>query len=156
MISQLKEQNSLNKLEEVLNEVPKVREDLGYPPLVTPMSQMVGTQATINILTGERYKMILKEVKAYLRGEYGKAPGKINEDLLKKVLGEEKPITTRYADTLEPAFEKTKEKLKNLTIRNEDVLTYLLFPEIAEEFLRKKKNHPSADELREKSKSSVI
>ncbi|WP_027626464.1 pyruvate carboxylase subunit B [Clostridium lundense] len=156
MISQLKEQNSLNKLEAVLNEVPKVREDLGYPPLVTPMSQMVGTQATINILTGERYKMILKEVKAYCRGEYGKAPGKINNDLLNKAIGENEPIKTRYADTLEPAFEKTKEKLKDLTTRNEDVLTYLSFPEIAEEFLKNKKLHPSSDELREQTKSGVI
>lgn len=108
MISQLKEQNSLNKLEEVLNEVPKVRKDLGYPPLVTPMSQMVGTQATVNVLTGEKYKMILKEVKAYCKGEYGKAPGKINNNLLSKALGNEKPIDIRYADTLEPAFEKPK------------------------------------------------
>lgn len=156
MISQLKEQNSLDKLDAVLNEVPNVREDLGYPPLVTPMSQMVGTQATINILTGERYKIILKEIKSYCRGEYGKAPGKINEDLLNKVLGEETPITTRYADTLSPAFEKTKERLKDLTTRNEDILTYLSFPEIAEEFLKNKKLHPSSDELREKTKTSVI
>lgn len=156
MISQLKEQNSLNKLEEVLNEVPKVRKDLGYPPLVTPMSQMVGTQATVNVLTGEKYKMILKEVKAYCKGEYGKAPGKINNNLLSKALGNEKPIDIRYADTLEPAFEKTKEKLKHLSTRNEDILTYLSFPEVAEEFLKNKKLSPSVESLREETKGSVI
>ncbi|ADQ05521.1 Conserved carboxylase region [Caldicellulosiruptor owensensis OL] len=136
LIAQLKQQNALNKLEEVLKEVPRVREDLGYPPLVTPMSQMVGTQAAANVLAGERYKVILKEVKAYIRGEYGKPPGKINPELVKKVLGSEKPIEGRFADTLEPVFEKTKEQIKDFAKTDEDVLSYILFPQVAEEFLK--------------------
>ncbi|ERI95386.1 methylmalonyl-CoA carboxyltransferase 5S subunit [Clostridiales bacterium oral taxon 876 str. F0540] len=156
MISQLKAQNAIEKLDKVLAEVPKVREDLGFPPLVTPMSQMVGTQATMNILTGERYKMILKEVKAYCRGEYGKAPGIINEELLKKALGDEKPITIRYADTLEPAFEKTKEQIKDLTTHDEDVLSYLLFPQIAEDFIKNKNMHPTTEHYRREYKSQPV
>lgn len=156
MISQLKQQNAIDKLDAVLAEVPKVRKDLGYPPLVTPMSQMVGTQATVNVLTGERYKMILKEVKAYCRGEYGKAPGKINEDVLKKALGNDKRIEGRYAETLPPAVEKATEKLKNITTRKEDVLSYLAFPEVAEKFMKNRSNNPSVEYLREKTKSSNI
>ncbi len=136
LIAQLKQQNALDKLDEVLMEVPRVREDLGYPPLVTPMSQMVGTQAAANVLAGERYKVILKEVKAYIRGEYGKPPGKINPDLVRKVLGSEKPIEGRFADTLEPIFEKTKEQVKGFAKSDEDVLSYILFPQVAEEFLK--------------------
>ena len=120
-------------MEEVLTETPKVREDLGYPPLVTPMSQMVGVQATSNVLYG-RYVNVGKEVKSYLRGEYGRAPGKINEDLKKKVLGDEKPITCRFADTLEPQFEKTKAELKGVAKCDEDVLSYIAFPQVAERF----------------------
>lgn len=156
MISQLKNQNSIDKLDAVLNEIPKVREDLGFPPLVTPMSQMVGTQATVNILTGERYKMILKEVKAYCKGEYGKAPGKIDEELLKKALGGEKPITTRFADTLEPAFDKAKEELKGLTTEDEDILSYLLFPQIAEDFIKNKKMHPTTEQAQKEYKAISI
>lgn len=156
MISQLKAQNAIDKLDTVLNEVPRVREDLGYPPLVTPMSQMVGTQATVNILTGERYKMILKEVKAYCKGEYGKAPGEINVDLMKKALGDEAPITGRFADTLEPVFEKTKEELKNITNSDEDVLSYLLFPQIAENFIKEKKKNPTDEQIRLDAKGGVI
>ncbi|MBL4937575.1 oxaloacetate decarboxylase subunit alpha [Clostridium sp. YIM B02515] len=156
MISQLKAQNAIEKLDEVLKEVPKVREDLGFPPLVTPMSQMVGTQATMNVLTGERYKMILKEVKAYCRGEYGKAPASINEELLRKALGDEKPITIRYADTLEPVFEKTKEQIKDMTTHDEDILSYLLFPQIAEEFIKNKNMHPTTDHYRREYKSQPV
>ncbi|MFR1710463.1 MAG: pyruvate carboxylase subunit B [Clostridium sp.] len=156
MISQLKAQNSIDKLDAVLTEVPKVREDLGFPPLVTPMSQMVGTQATVNVLTGERYKMVLKEVKAYCRGEYGKAPGKINEEVLKKALGNDTPIKGRYADTLEPAFQKTKEELKDITTSEEDVLSYLAFPQIAEEFFKKRSEKPSNDDMRKLTNSEVI
>ncbi|MEZ0536546.1 oxaloacetate decarboxylase subunit alpha [Caldicellulosiruptoraceae bacterium PP1] len=136
LIAQLKQQNALNKLDEVLAEVPKVREDLGYPPLVTPMSQMVGTQAVANVLSGERYKVVLKEVKSYIRGEYGKPPGEINKELVKKVLGDEKPITIRFADTLDPIFDKTKGEIKDFAKTDEDVLSYILFPQIAEEFLK--------------------
>lgn len=156
MISQLKAQNAIGKLDAVLNEVPKVREDLGYPPLVTPMSQMVGTQATVNVLTGERYKMILKEVKAYCKGEYGKAPGEINHELLAKALNGDTPITSRFADTLEPVFEKTKEELKDITTSDEDILSYLLFPQIAEDFIKNKKKTPSTEQLREDLKGVVV
>lgn len=136
LIAQLKAQNSVERLEEVLIETPKVRKDLGYPPLVTPMSQMVGVQAAANVLIGERYKSVSKEIKAYLRGEYGRAPGEIDAELQKKVLGDEKPITERFADTLEPEFEKTKAKLKGLARNDEDVLSYILFPQIAEKFFK--------------------
>ena len=132
LISQLKAQNAIEKLDEVLLETPRVREDLGYPPLVTPMSQMVGVQAATNVLLGERYKSIGKEVKAYLRGEYGRAPGPINEELQKKVLGDEKPLEGRYADTLEPLFEKTKAELGAKARSDEDVLSYISFPQVAE------------------------
>lgn len=138
LISQLKAQNSLDKLNKVLEEIPKVRKDLGYPPLVTPMSQMVGTQAAANVLSGERYKVILKEVKAYVRGEYGKAPGEVNKELIFKILGHEKPIDIRFADTLEPVFHKTKEEISDFAQKDEDILSYILFPQVAEEFLKKK------------------
>lgn len=156
MISQLKSQNSIDKLDSVLEEVPRVREDLGFPPLVTPMSQMVGTQATVNVLTGERYKMVLKEVKAYCKGEYGKSPGKINEEVIKKALGGDKPIKGRFADSLEPAFEKTKEILKDKISTNEDILSYLAFPQIAEEFFKNRASKPSNEDLRVQTKSEVI
>jgi oxaloacetate decarboxylase (Na+ extruding) subunit alpha len=156
MISQLKAQNAIDKLEEVLHEVPRVREELGFPPLVTPMSQMVGTQATVNILTGERYKMILKEVKAYCKGEYGKAPGEIDKNVLAKALGNDTPITARPADSLEPIFEKTKEELKNITTRDEDVLSYILFPQIAEDFIKNRNKNLSDEQIREESKGAVI
>jgi oxaloacetate decarboxylase alpha subunit len=132
LISQLKAQNAANRLDEVLEELPRVRKDLGYPPLVTPMSQMVGVQATINVLLGERYKRVSNEVKSYIRGEYGIAPGELDPELIKKILGEEKPITNRFADTLSPAFDITKYKLNNPYISDEDVLSYILFPQIAE------------------------
>ena len=110
LVAQLTAQNKMDKFNDVLLETPKVRKDLGYPPLVTPMSQMVGVQATVNVLVGERYKNISKEVKAYIKGEYGRAPGEIDKDLMKKVLGDEEPIKGRFADSLEPGFEKAKKK----------------------------------------------
>ncbi len=139
LVSQLKALNAMDRFEEVLVETPKVRADLGYPPLVTPMSQMVGVQATNNVLAGERYKNISKEVKAYCRGEYGTAPAPINEDVMKKVLGDEKPIEGRYADTLEPVFEKTKAELGDTAKNDEDVLSYALFPQVAEKYFAKRK-----------------
>lgn len=138
LIAQLKQQNALDKLPEVLEETPKVRKDLGYPPLVTPMSQMVGVQAATNVLLGERYKSVSKEIRSYLRGEYGKAPGEVDADLVKKVLGDEKPITQRFADTLEPEFEKTKAKLGSMAKNDEDVLSYIAFPQIAEKFFKER------------------
>lgn len=139
MISQLKQQNAINRLPEVLREMPSVRKDLGYPPLVTPTSQIVGTQAVLNIITGGRYKMVIKEVKAYLRGEYGKAPGKIDENFRKSILGDEEPLKVRYADTLKPAFEDAKKELGTLAQSDEDVLSYLSFPQLAKPFLEKRK-----------------
>lgn len=139
LVSQLKAQNAMDKFEEVLIETPKVRKDLGYPPLVTPMSQMVGVQATSNVLAGERYKNISKEVKAYCRGEYGTSPAPIDKAVFKKVLGDEEPIKGRYADTLEPIFDKTKKELGNLAKSDEDVLSYIVFPQVAEKFLKARK-----------------
>lgn len=139
LVSQLKAQNAMDKFEQVLIETPKVRADLGYPPLVTPMSQMVGVQATNNVLSGERYKNISKEVKAYCRGEYGTSPASINPEVVKKALGDEKPVEGRYADTLEPVFEKTKEELKGIAKNDEDVLSYILFPQVTEKYFAARK-----------------
>ncbi len=139
LVSQLKAQNAMDKFEQVLVETPKVRADLGYPPLVTPMSQMVGVQATNNVLCGERYKNISKEVKAYCRGEYGTSPAPINSEVMKKALGDEKPVEGRYADTLEPVFEKTKEELKGVARSDEDVLSYILFPQVTEKYFEARK-----------------
>lgn len=138
LIAQLKAQNAMDRLEEVLAETPKVRKDLGYPPLVTPMSQMVGVQAVSNVLAGERYKNVSKEVKAYIRGEYGRAPGEIDPELVRKVLGDEKPIGTRFADTLEPEFDKVKAKLGSTAKSDRDVLSYIAFPQIAEKFFKER------------------
>lgn len=138
LVAQLTAQNKMDKFPEVLAETPRVRKDLGYPPLVTPMSQMVGVQATANVLAGERYKNISKEVKAYIRGEYGKAPGEIDKELQKKVLGDEQPITCRFADTLEPGFEKAKAEIGEKAHSDEDVLSYIAFPTQAEAFFDKR------------------
>ncbi len=134
LVAQLTAQGKMDKFDEVLLETPRVREDLGYPPLVTPMSQMVGVQATNNVLAGERYKNVSKEVKSYLRGEYGKAPGEVNEDVRKQILGDVKLIEGRYADTLEPEFEKAKAEIGDKAKSDEDVLSYIAFPAQAEKF----------------------
>jgi pyruvate carboxylase subunit B len=137
-VSQLKQQNALDKYEEVLEEVPKVRQELGYPPLVTPTSQIVGIMAVMNVLSGERYKNVSKEVKEYIKGYYGRPPAPIDKEIAKKVIGDEKPITVRPADLLEPEFEKYKEEGEKLGIikKEEDILTYALYPSIAPKFLR--------------------
>ncbi len=137
LVAQLTAQNKLDKLNEVLAEVPRVREDMGYPPLVTPMSQMVGVQATANVLTG-KYKNISKEVAGYVKGEYGKAPGKISDELKRIVLGDNEPFTGKYADTLEPSFEKTKKELGKRAECDEDVLSYIAFPQLAEKFFEQR------------------
>ncbi len=139
LLSQLKQMNALDKFDEALLETPKVRADLGYPPLVTPTSQMVGVQAVTNVLVGERYKKVSKEVKAYCRGEYGRTPAPINEEVKAKILGDEKPIEGRYADTLAPIVEPTREKLGDLAKTDEDVLSYIAFPNLAEKFLEERK-----------------
>ena len=138
LVAQLTAQKALDKLDAVLLEVPKVRKDLGYPPLVTPMSQMVGVQATSNVLAGERYKNVSKEIRAYVRGEYGKAPGKIDPALIKKVLGDEKPIKGRYADTLGDGYEAAKAEIGAKAHSEEDVLSYIAFPTQAEAFFDKR------------------
>lgn len=135
---QLSEQKALHRIKEVLEEVPKVREDFGFPPLVTPTSQIVGTQATLNILTGERYKVITTETKNYLKGLYGKPPGPINEEVRKKAIGDEEPITGRPADLLEPELEKAQKELKDGNKNIEDVVTYTLFPKVALNFFLRK------------------
>ncbi len=136
LLSQLKHSNSLDRLQEVLQEIPQVRKELGYPPLVTPMSQIVGVQATTNVLMGERYENISSEVRSYFKGEYGRAPGEVDTEIMKKVLGDEKPITQRFADTLEPGFEKARQEIGNLAKNDEDVLSYIIFPPIAEKFFQ--------------------
>ncbi len=138
LIAQLKEQNALDKLPEVLEEVPRVRKDLGYPPLVTPTSQIVGTQAVMNVLVGERYKVVPKEVKDYVRGLYGKPPAPIDEEVKAKIIGDEEVITCRPADLLPPQLHQLKEEAEKLGIikKEEDLLTYALYPAIAVKFLK--------------------
>ena len=136
LISQLKQAGAEDKYYDVLAEVPKVREDFGYPPLVTPTSQIVGTQAVMNVLSGERYKMVPKESKALLRGEYGALPAPVNEDVRKKAIGEDEVITCRPADLIEPELKKYAVEMKEKGIgkTGEDVLSYALFPQVAEKF----------------------
>ncbi|RUM60066.1 MAG: oxaloacetate decarboxylase subunit alpha [Persephonella sp.] len=134
-VNQLKENDALDKLDEVKKEVARVREDLGYPPLVTPTSQIVGTQALLNVLQGERYKVVTKETKDYVKGLYGKPPAPIKPEIIKKIIGDEKPIECRPADLLEPELEKCKVEAKKYGARNdEDVISYCLFPQVAKEF----------------------
>ena len=140
LMSQLKQQGAMDKYEEVLNEVPRVRKDMGYPPLVTPLSQMVGTQAVMNVITGERYKMVPKEIKEYLHGLYGKSPAPVNEDVKKKIIGDDEVITYRPADKLNPQFEELREKYKDLVKSDEDVLTCALFEAKAVKFLTARNN----------------
>ncbi|MFO7969785.1 MAG: oxaloacetate decarboxylase subunit alpha, partial [Candidatus Izemoplasmatales bacterium] len=135
LLSQLKEQNALDKYDEVLEEVPKVRKDLGYPPLVTPISQMVGTQAIMNILSKERYKLVPDEIKAYLKGHYGKAPGEIDPEFRKSIIGDAKVLESRPADNLKPQFENIKKRFSDIAKTDEDVLSLALFEPIAKKFL---------------------
>ena len=139
LMSQLKQMNALDRLEEVMVETPKVRADMGYPPLVTPTSQMVGVQAVTNVLQGERYKKVSKEITAYCRGEYGTTPAPINSDIKAKILGDEKEVVGRYADTLAPIVEPTREKLAGIAKSDEDVLSYIAFPNLAEKFFEDRK-----------------
>lgn len=144
LLSQLKEAKKEDKYEEVLREVPKVRADLGYPPLVTPLSQMVGTQAVMNVLSGERYKMVPNEIKDYFKGLYGKAPGPVNEEVRQKIIGDESVLTIRPADLLEPMMETYTAELGEDAKSVEDVLLYAMFPTLALPFL-KKRNDPFYD-----------
>lgn len=138
LMSQLEKQGALDKYEDVLKEVPNVRKDLGYPPLVTPLSQMVGTQAVMNVITGERYKMVPKEIKDYLHGLYGKAPAPVDEEIRKKIIGDDPVIDYRPADKLAPEFDKLKKEYKKIAKCDEDVLSIALFEQVAIAFLKKK------------------
>jgi len=139
LANQLKEQKALDRFEDVVAEVPRVREDYGYPPLVTPTSQIVGTQAVFNVLSGERYKMVTEESKNYLMGKYGKPPGEVNEEVRKKVIGDAEHITHRPADILEPEWDRLNEEHKDIAESEEDILTLALFPQAGHEFLEKRK-----------------
>ena len=148
LLSQLKQANAEDKYYDVLAEVPKVREDFGFPPLVTPTSQIVGTQAVLNVLSGERYKMVTKESKALLRGEYGKLPAPVNEEVRKKAIGDDAVITRRPADLLNPELKAYAEEMKEKGIGKsaEDVLSYALFPQVAEKFFAVRDKAPVTDE----------
>ena len=136
LVAQLKQANKLDQLDEVLNEVPRVRKDFGYPPLVTPSSQIVGTQAVMNVIAGERYKMVPKESKDVIRGNYGQTPAPIDPEVQKKILGDEAPITCRPADLLPPELEKVRLQAAEWIEQEEDVLTYAMFPQVAEKFFQ--------------------
>ena len=138
MIKQLKDAGKEDQLDEVLQEIPRVREDAGYPPLVTPTSQIVGTQAVFNVIMGERYKMVTKEFKGLVHGDYGKTPAPIKPEFTKKILKGEEPITCRPADLLEPEVEKMKAEAAKYAIQEEDVLTYAMFPQVAPKFFEKR------------------
>lgn len=148
LMSQLEKQGAFDMYEDVLKEVPRVRKDLGYPPLVTPISQMVGTQAVMNIMSRKRYKVIPKEIKDYVKGLYGKAPLEIDKKIVKMIIGDEEIITYRPADDLPPAFDMYKEKYKDLVKSEEDVLSCALFPKVAVAYLEKhsKNKHTKPDE----------
>lgn len=142
LLSQLKQAGKADQLEAVLQEVPRVRKDSGFPPLVTPTSQIVGTQAVFNVITGERYKTVTKEFKGLVKGEYGKTPVAIDPEFQKKILGAEEPITCRPADLLKPEFDTMKEEVKQY-VENasvEDVLTYAMFPKVAPKFFEKRRD----------------
>ena len=138
LISQLKQQNALDRYQDVLEEMPRVRKDMGYPPLVTPTSQIVGIQAVMNVINGERYKIVSNEVKEYMKGNYGRAPAPINQEIAKKIIGDEEPITCRPADLIEPEYEKFKKEGEELGIikKEEDILTLAMLPPVAKQFLK--------------------
>ena len=138
LMSQLREQGAEDRYEEVLVEVPRVREEMGFPPLVTPSSQIVGTQATLNVLLGERYKIIPEEVKSYIRGYYGRPPAPIDPDVQRLAIGDEQPIDCRPADLIPPGMEKARQEIGDLARSEEDVLSYALFPQVARPFLERR------------------
>ena len=140
LLSQLKQAGKADKLEDVLKEVPRVRQDSGYPPLVTPTSQIVGTQAVFNVIMGERYKTVTKEFKGLVKGEYGKTPVEIDPEFRKKILGGEEPVTCRPADLLKPEIETMKKECAEWMEQEEDVLSYAMFPKVAPKFFEKRRN----------------
>lgn len=154
LISQLKQANAEDKYYKVLEEIPRVRKDFGYPPLVTPTSQIVGSQAVFNVLCGGQYKMFPKESKALLRGEYGRLPGEVNEEVRKLAIGDDKVITCRPADLLKPELDKYKEELGDLCQQEEDVLSYALFPQVAMKFFENRRN-PQPEEPKQPAAKPV-
>ena len=155
LLLQLKSQGAEDKYEDVLREIPKVRKDLGYPPLVTPMSQMVGTQSVMNILTGKKYHMIPKEIKDYVKGMYGKSPVPIDENIKKTIVGDEEVFTGRPADLLKDEYDTMKSEIGDLAKSDEDVLTYACFPQIAKGYLKEKYSEKKDKETRIDNKEEV-
>ena len=147
LVAQLREQNALDRYEEVLAEVPRVRADLGYPPLVTPTSQMVGAQATLNVLLGERYKLVPEEVRAYVKGLYGRPPAPVDERVRELIVGKEQPIDCRPADLLAPGYDMAAAEIGDLAKSEEDVLSYALFPQVARTFLENRAKGVGGDEI---------
>jgi oxaloacetate decarboxylase alpha subunit len=139
LMSQLAQAGKSDKLTEVLEEVPRVRADVGYPPLVTPSSQIVGTQAVFNVIMGERYKTVTKEFKGVVHGDYGKTPVAIDPEFIKKIIGDEQPITYRPADDLKPELEQLRAEIAQYIEQDEDVLSYALFPEVSKKFFEYRK-----------------
>lgn len=139
MESQLREMHAYDRLPEVLAEVSRVHEEFGYPPLGTPFSQIVGTQATMNVIQGERYKIVPKESRAYMRGEYGQFPAPVDAEIQRKIIGGEEPITCRPADLIPPEWEKAKAEIGSLAANDEEVLMYALFPAVARPYLEKRR-----------------
>jgi oxaloacetate decarboxylase alpha subunit len=156
LAAQLAQQNASHLLAETLKEVPRVRADLGYPPLVTPSSQLVGSQAVVNVLLGERYKMVSTEIKNYIRGLYGKPPGEINPELREKILQGSEPVTCRPADLLEPQMEKARSEIEEYMEKEEDLLSYILFPQVALNFFKRRQGLiPELKEEEEKKAEEV-
>lgn len=141
LVSQLKQAGQSDKLDECLAEVPRVRADAGYPPLVTPTSQIVGTQAVFNVITGERYKIVTNEFKGIIEGKYGTTPMPIDPEFTKKIIGDQKPITCRPADLLEPELDKLRGEISQYIMQEEDVLSYAQFPEVATKFFENRRNN---------------
>ena len=136
LVSQMKEANAEDRYYEVLQEVPRVRKDFGEPPLVTPSSQIVGTQSVLNVLSGERYKMIPKESKDLLSGQYGRTAKPFNPEVQKKAIGDTEPVTVRPADLIEPELDKLRDEMSEWSEQDEDVLSYALFPQVATDFFK--------------------
>lgn len=151
MVSQLEKQNASDKFEAVLQEIPKVRAELGYVPLVTPTSQIVGTQATFNVLAGERYKIIIQEVKDLCRGLYGRTPAPIDPAVMRKAIGDEKPITDRPADHIAPEWEKCKKEMAGVSDKDEDIISYALYPAVAKEYFEDQK-----DPMKKKARQEAL
>ena len=156
LLSQLKQAGKEDQLTEVLKEVPRVRKDSGYPPLVTPTSQIVGTQAVFNVIMGERYKTVTKEFKGLVKGEYGKTPVEISPDFQKKILGDEKPITCRPADLIEPELDKLRQECSEWIEQDEDVLSYAQFPKVAPKFFEERRDKKLGIDMAHSNKETKV